>query len=137
MTPEQQDLVQTSFAKVAPIADEAATIFYADLFERDPKLQRLFPDDLTEQRGKLVSMLATAVANIKSFDIIAAAVRALGARHVSYGVETSHYPTVGASLIATLEKGLGDEFTPAVRDAWLACYAAISTEMLKGAQAGI
>ncbi len=28
MTPEQQILVQTSFAKVAPIADLAASLFY-------------------------------------------------------------------------------------------------------------
>jgi hemoglobin-like flavoprotein len=134
MTPEQQDLVQSSFAKVAPIADEAAKLFYADLFERDPTLRPLFADDLTEQRKKLISILATAVANVKTFDKISDAVRQLGARHVGYGVLPSHYPTVGASLIATLEKGLGDDFTPAVKGAWLACYAVVSAEMLKGAE---
>ncbi len=38
MTPEQQALVKSSFAKVAPIADFAATLFYDELFHRDPVL---------------------------------------------------------------------------------------------------
>jgi nitric oxide dioxygenase len=63
MTPAQQTLVQTSFAKVAPIADLAATIFYEELFDRDPKLRALFKEDMTEQRQKLMAMLATAVGN--------------------------------------------------------------------------
>ncbi len=133
MTPTQQDLVQSSFAKVAPIADQAAVIFYDDLFARDPRLRSLFPDDMTEQRRKLMAMLGTAVANLKSWDSIAAAVRALGARHVGYGVVASDYETVGAALIATLAKGLGDAFTPDTREAWIACYAAVSAEMLSAA----
>ncbi len=130
MTPVQQDLVQSSFAKVAPIAEQAAVIFYDDLFQRDPSLRPMFPDDMTEQRRKLMAMLAMAVTNLKTWDRIAAAVRALGARHVAYGVQPGHYDTVAASLLAALEKGLGDEFTPAVRDAWIACYQAVSSEML-------
>ena len=133
MTPTQQDLVQSSFAKVAPIADQAAIIFYDDLFQRDPKLRPLFKGDMAEQRRKLMAMLATAVANLKSWETIAPAVRALGLRHAGYGVEPSHYGTVGSALIATLEKGLGDNFTPEIREAWLACYAAVSAEMLAGA----
>jgi hemoglobin-like flavoprotein len=135
MTPEQQVIVQTSFAKVAPIADLAATMFYEDLFRRDPRLRPLFKDDMTEQRQKLMTMLGTAVANLRHWDEIEAAVRALGRRHAGYGVKSADYDTVGAALIATLEKGLGDDFTPEVRAAWLACYAAITAEMLGDAAA--
>ena len=133
MTPEQQDLVQASFAKIVPIADEAAILFYDDLFDRDPSLRSLFPDDMTEQRRKLMAMLATAVTNLKSWDKVAAAVRALGARHAGYGVQVSHYDTVGEALIATLEQGLGDDFTPELRDAWVSCYRAVSAEMMAAA----
>lgn len=122
--------MQTSFAKVAPIADTAAMLFYDDLFQRDPRLRSLFKDDMTEQRQKLMSMLGTAVANLRQWDKIAAAVQALGKRHVTYGVAPADYDTVGAALIATLEKGLGNDFTPEVRGAWIACYTAIVTEML-------
>jgi hypothetical protein len=37
MTPEQVALVQESFAKVAPIADQAAIMFYDRLFELAPR----------------------------------------------------------------------------------------------------
>jgi len=130
MTPEQQMLVQDSFAKVVPIADAAAVLFYDELFQRDPALRSLFKPDMTEQRQKLIAMLATAVANLGEWDKITAAVQALGRRHVGYGVKPSDYLTVGAALIATLEKGLGEDFTPAVRDAWFACIDKVAREML-------
>ena len=130
MTPEQQVLVQTSFAKVAPVADSVATLFYDDLFQRNRRLRSLFKDDMTEQRKMLMSMLGTAVANLHDWNRVAGALRALGARHVSYGVATADYDTVGAVLIATLEKALGDDFTPETRDAWVTCYTAIVGEML-------
>jgi hemoglobin-like flavoprotein len=134
MTPAQQVLVQTSFAKVVPIADVAATLFYEDLFQRDPGLRALFKRDMTEQRQKLMAMLGTAVANLGNWGKIAPAVQALGQRHAAYGVKPADYDTVGKALIATLEKGLGDAFTPEVRDAWLACYSVVAAEMT-GAEA--
>jgi nitric oxide dioxygenase len=131
MTPEQTKLVQESFAKVTPIADQAAILFYDDLFERDPTLRPLFKGDMPEQRRKLMAMLATVVANLTAWDTIAPAVEALGQRHATYGVRAEHYATVGAALLATLEKGLGAGFTPEVRDAWIACYNQVSAGMLR------
>ena len=132
MTPAQQDLVQASFAKVAPIADQAAILFYDDLFRREPRLRVLFKEDMQEQRRKLMAMLGTAVANLKTWSAIAPAVRALGARHVGYGVTPGDYATVGAALLATLATGLGEDFTPEVREAWVACYAVVAAEMMGG-----
>ncbi len=130
MTPSQQLLVRDSFAKVAPIADTAAMMFYDELFERDPQLRHLFKNDMAEQRKKLMQMLAVAVEHLNDWDSISNAVRALGKRHRGYGVSPVDYDTVGAALITTLERGLGPEFTPEVREAWLACISAIAAEML-------
>jgi len=135
MTPLQQELVQSSFAKVVPIADVAAKLFYDNLFARDPKLRALFKEDMTEQRRKLMAMLSTAVAHVGDWSAISGAVRAMGKRHAGYGVAPADYNTVGAALIATLETGLGDEFTPDVRDAWTACIALVAGEMLDAANA--
>lgn len=133
MTPEQKVLVQASFEKVKPIADQAAILFYDDLFQRDSKLRFLFKNDMAEQRRKLMQMIETAVTNLDNWDAISKPVRDLGRRHVDYGVKPSDYETVGAALIATLEKGLGDDFTPDVKQAWIACYTAITAEMLGAA----
>ena len=129
MTSEQTTLVQTSFAQVAPIADTAATLFYDRLFELNPSLRGLFDEDLREQRIKLMAMLTTAVNNLQQWDAVAPRVKQLGLRHVGYGVKPADYDTVGTALIDTLEKGLGDAFTPPVRDAWIACYTTIAAEM--------
>jgi hemoglobin-like flavoprotein len=129
MTSEQTNLVQASFAHVRSIADTAATLFYDRLFELNPSLRGLFKEDLREQRKKLMAMLATAVDNLHQWDAVAPHVKQLGMRHVGYGVKPVDYDTVGSALIDTLEKGLGEAFTPPVRDAWLACYTTIVAEM--------
>ena len=54
MTPQQIALVQTSFARVAPIADTAADLFYGRLFEIAPEVRRMFPDDMARQKKKLM-----------------------------------------------------------------------------------
>lgn len=129
MTSEQTSLVQASFAQVAPIADTAATLFYDRLFELNPSLRGLFSEDLREQRIKLMAMLTTAVNNLHQWETVAPHVKQLGWRHVSYGVKSADYDTVGTALIDTLEKGLGEAFTPPVRDAWIACYTTIAADM--------
>jgi hypothetical protein len=52
MTPQQKVLVQTTFARIAPSADEAAAMFYERLFELDSTLRPLFKGDLREQGRK-------------------------------------------------------------------------------------
>jgi hemoglobin-like flavoprotein len=117
MTPNRVTLVQTSFASVAPIAGVAADLFYDRLFEIAPDVRRMFPNDLAEQKKKLMAMLGTAVAGLSKPDALLPAVRALGARHGGYGVTAEHFAPVGAALIWTLEKGLGEAFTPEVKTA--------------------
>jgi len=129
MNPESIALVQASWKKVVPIAEQAAAMFYAKLFELDPSLKALFKSDLKAQGRKLTSMLNTAVVNLANLGSILPAVEDLGRRHVGYGVEPAHYETVGTALIATLEKGLGAEFTPDVRAAWIEAYTALATVM--------
>jgi hemoglobin-like flavoprotein len=133
MTPESQRLVRDSFAKVAPIAPAAASMFYARLFVLDPSLRPLFKGDMAEQGRKLMTMIGTAIANLHRLDSIVPAVRDLGRRHGGYGVQPAHYNTVATALLWTLEQGLGDEFTPATRDAWVECYTVLARTMQEAA----
>jgi hemoglobin-like flavoprotein len=129
MTPQQVELVQSSFQKVVPIAATAADLFYDRLFEIAPETRALFPPDLSEQKTKLVAMLATAVGNLHQLETILPAVKELGQRHKGYGVTTAHYAPVGAALLWTLEKGLGPAFTPEVKAAWTETYTALAGVM--------
>jgi hemoglobin-like flavoprotein len=129
MNPKQIELVQSSFAQVAPIADVAAALFYQRLFELDPSLRPMFRGDMTEQGKKLMTMIGSVVGSLRHLDRIVPGVRALGARHADYGVQDEHYDTVGAALLWTLGKGLGEAFTDDVRDAWAAAYTLLATTM--------
>lgn len=136
MTPTQIDLVQSSFQKVLPIADTAADIFYARLFETAPEVRSLFPADMSEQKKKLLKMLAAAVNGLNRLDEVVPVIQALGIRHANYKVKLEQYDTVGAALLYTLDKGLGEEFTPEVEEAWTECYALVAGVM-KEAQAQV
>ncbi len=129
MTPDQIKLVRSSFAKVMPIADEASALFYGRLFELRPDYRRMFADDITEQRRKLMLTLATIVADLDRLEIIGPMAADLGERHEGYGVIAADYEPVGAALIWTLRQGLGAAFTPDVEAAWGAAYALLSAAM--------
>ena len=133
MTPEQVALVQTSFQKVAPIADTAADLFYGKLFEIAPQVRPMFPDDMSEQKTKLMKMLATAVTHLHEVEKVVPAVQHLGRTHVGYGVTDDQYDIVGEALIWTLGKGLGDGFTYDVKAAWIAAYTLLATVMKEAA----
>ena len=77
MTPEQVALVQESFAKVAPISEAAAVMFYDRLFAKAPHLRALFPSDLAEQKRKLMAMIAMAVNGLRDLDTLVPAVKAM------------------------------------------------------------
>jgi len=114
MTPIQIDLVQSSFAKVAPISDAAAALFYGRLFEIAPRLKPLFRADTAEQGRKLMMTLGVVVNGLKNLDAILPAVKSLATRHVGWGVKAADYAPVGEALIWTLDKGLGPDFTAEV-----------------------
>jgi hemoglobin-like flavoprotein len=129
MSPEQIALVQSSFAKVVPISQTAARLFYGRLFELAPEVKPLFKGDIEEQGRKLMQVIAFAVNALNDTDALLPAVRALGERHGDYGVKDAHYDIVGEALLWTLEQGLGDAFTPPVRAAWTETYTLLASVM--------
>jgi hemoglobin-like flavoprotein len=133
MNPSQVKLVQESFAKVAPISEQAAKIFYDRLFEVAPAVRAMFPSDMTEQRKKLMATLAVVVNGLSNLEAVLPAASALAKRHVAYGAKPAHYPVVGGALLWTLEKGLGEAWTSDVAAAWTAAYATLSGYMISEA----
>ena len=134
LTSTQIALVQRSFAIIAPIADDAAALFYQRLFELDPSLRRMFPEDMTGQRKKLMQMLTAAVKGLDRVDQLVPVLQDLGRRHVAYGVTDAHYDTVGAALLWTLKMGLGKGFTPETKEAWATVYGLLATTMRDAAR---
>jgi hemoglobin-like flavoprotein len=129
MNNDQKLLVQKTFEMVAPIAEVAAGLFYGRLFEVDPSLKPLFRGDIKDQGKKLMATLKIAVQSLDRLDALVPVVQALGRRHLAYGVRDEHYDTVGGALLWTLEKGLGEAFTPDVKEAWTIVYTILAKVM--------
>lgn len=129
MTPEEIRLIRSSFAKLAPIRMKAGALFYERLFATAPALRPLFQTDIGDQSRKLMDTLALAVGMLNEMPSLRAALRDLGARHRSYGVEPEHYAAVGAALLWTLETGIGPAFDHATRAAWSALYETVALTM--------
>jgi hemoglobin-like flavoprotein len=135
MTPTQVERIRQSWSAVEPIGDVAATLFYDRLFELDPSLRRLFRrTDMDRQRTVLMQTLTVVVKSLDRLDQLVPAIEALGRRHAGYGVREAHYDSVGAALLWTLGQGLGDAFTPDVRDAWAEAYTTLASVMIGAAE---
>lgn len=135
MTHDEIDLVRTSFAAIAPAADEVAAAFYARLFEIAPETRAMFVGDLRTQGRKLMTMIGIVVRSLDDLAPLLAAVDDLGRRHAGYGVRDEHYARVGEALLWTLGQGLGERFTPATRAAWTNAYTVLSGRMMAAAMA--
>ena len=135
MTPEQITLVQSSFDRLGPELPAMAVRFYQELFQRDPALRPLFTTDMAEQRVRFTEKLTEIVRSMPRLDELLVHTRALGARHVGYGVRAADYRTVGESLIAALAAVLGEEFDDATREAWMLAFNLVAETMLDGAAA--
>ena len=135
MTPEQITLVQSSFTRLGPDLPALTARFYEELFERDPSLRPLFPSDMAELRVKFAQKLTEIVHAMPRLDELLSHTRALGARHVGYGVRATDYQTVGDSLIAAIAAVLGEEFDAATREAWVLAFNIVAETMLEGAAA--
>ncbi|MEX6501520.1 globin family protein [Pseudomonas zhanjiangensis] len=133
MTPRQIELVQGSFAQVTPIAEQAAALFYSNLFSADASLKPLFKGDMQTQGEKLMQMIGVAVSKLNEPQVLLPVLQRLGERHADYGVEDSHYATVGGALLLTLSQGLADAFTEEVEEAWSSAYGLMASTMIEAA----
>jgi hemoglobin-like flavoprotein len=105
------------------MAIHVADLFYDRLFELDPSLEALFPEDLTVQRRRFMSAVGTAVAGLDDTDAQRPTLLDVGRQSPSQGVLPGHYDTLGNALIWSFEQSLAEQFTPLMKEAWAALHA--------------
>jgi hemoglobin-like flavoprotein len=131
----EQELVRVTFSKLAVMPEVAGALFYERLFATNPGYRSMFGGDMRVQGVKLMTMLTLVVYNLHQPGQVLPAIRDLGARHVGYGVKPADYDALKEALLWTLEQSLGEDCTPAVRDAWTTCYDELAGEMKEAASA--
>jgi hemoglobin-like flavoprotein len=129
-------LVQSSFAQVLPIAEQAGMLLYGRIFELAPEARALFGEDVRPQARRLMAAVQSAVDSLRSPDELSLFLLRLGARHGRYGVVPAHFDVAGGALMWTLEQGLGAAFTPEVQQAWAKVWDFIADTMLTGLRHG-
>lgn len=130
----QVELLEESFEKIKPQANEFVDSFYENLFTAAPEAKPLFAHTNMEvQKQKLLASLILVIENLKTPDVINNSLKGLGARHVQYGALPEHYPLVGSALLTTFEQYLKNDWTPEVKNAWIDAYGVIAEIMLDGA----
>ena len=132
MTSHEINLVKDSWKTVANIDMETVgELFYNRLFEIAPEVKPMFSrSPMSEQSKKLLSALAYIIAKLDKLDDIIDEVQKLARKHTQYGVKESHYEAVGAALLWTLEKGLGDSWNEELKNAWIKTYTILSGAMI-------
>lgn len=136
MNNNQIALVKKTFGSVASIpAETVGGLFYNRLFDISPEIRPMFNrTSMPEQSRKLLSMLAYVVSKLDNLNSIIDEVAKLAQRHVKYGVEPKHYQPIGAALLWTLEKGLGENWNEEVEEAWTCCYSILSNAMIQACE---
>jgi hemoglobin-like flavoprotein len=130
MTPKQIELVENSWDYVLLNVEEAGDIFYQKLFEMRPDVKPLFKGDIKAQSRKLTAMITFLVHKLSNLEEVKSDVIALGKRHNNYEVKPHDYSAVGASLLWTLEKGLGKDWNDELKTAWAELYSILSSLMI-------
>ena len=132
MSPEQTILIRRSFDEMWPIRRNLAVKFYERFFEASPDARRLFPSDMERQHLKLMDTIAALVGTLDNQALFQSIIAHTARQHARFGVTSSQLNAFGDALISSLEQQFGPAFTPELKQAWIALYAAIQTEMLSG-----
>ena len=147
LTSDEKSLIVGSYRLIVPIWETVADLFYNRLFEERPQYRELFPEDMTEQKRKMMSMLAFIAKSLDwteeewredvapQEDLFLVAL-ALGRRHhMLHKIPDDAYKPVGLALLWALDRGLGRAFTPDLRRAWSKLCGALVTSAQMGARA--
>lgn len=116
-------LVRTSWSNdVQPRAEEFASLFYHQFFEREPAVRSMFPPYITaQQRALIVMMDFLVVQDLHSAKVIEQ-IRLLGRRHSAYGIDAGLFLTFGKVLLQTLADMYGDRWDKDLAVAWSTMY---------------
>jgi hemoglobin-like flavoprotein len=128
------ELLEQSFAAVAPKGQQLVDAFYQNLFADYPAVVPMFKDvEMPRQKQMLLAALKLVVDNLRNPAALTIALESMGSRHVDYGAQPEHYPAVGATLLKSLAEVAGKLWNDELELVWSDAYGVISQIMLAGA----
>jgi uncharacterized protein YjbI with pentapeptide repeats len=130
LTREEIDLIQYSRRMIRKPMDEFSRSFYRELFRINPSVKDLFLTNIENQALKFAQFMDLLLKSLNDTEKMLPALKALGRRHLRYGVEEKHYEIVNDALINTLRKSLGTTLSPEIEQAWRKMYRMVTFIMI-------
>jgi len=127
------DALRASFDLVITRQPDLTHVFYEELFVRYPESRALFfrrPQAVQEQM--LAETLVAALDHLDDDEWLRDKLAGLGAQHAEYGVTEEMYGWVASTLLDTLAKAAGDDWTAETATAWRDALGAVASLMLAG-----
>ena len=128
-------MIRSSWAEIAPRAEDLTERFYQTLFELNPASRALFGHtDRTALGRKVVHMLDEIVKLLDEPERLVTVLAPLGRHHAGWGVDRHHYENGCTSLISALRVVGGSHFTPEAEQAWRELYRLVAAVMQRAGQ---
>jgi hemoglobin-like flavoprotein len=127
-------MVQRSIAHLAGRELQLTEGFYNHLFAMLPEARALFPDDMAEQRGRLLKALLSSVQALDDPAGMEARLQALGEIHFYRGIADDQYQYVGHALIRTVRDVVPADWSTWLSSAWISVYSWMIQHMVVGAK---
>ena len=125
------ELLEKTFALLAPQGDKLVARFYEELFLRYPQVKPLFIGTTPEkQQSKLLAALKLVVENLRNQDVLVEALTKMGERHQKYGALPEYYEAVKFTLLDVMRELADDAWTDEVDSAWKAALDLVSSVMI-------
>ncbi|MBL4575386.1 MAG: PAS domain-containing protein, partial [Opitutaceae bacterium] len=125
------ETLESSFALLAPVAEEMMSKFYDVLFERYPEVVPMFKNTTKKsQVKKLTQAIQLTIESLRDPDALVPVLVEMGARHQHYGAKPAHYQAVADTLLEVMEEYAGDQWTEEIYDAWSGALNLIADTML-------
>lgn len=121
---DQVYLLKKSFRMLDP--SQTSQRFYSKLFQQYPFVKPLFPNDMTELGGKLMSVFELVIYSFEETShneytlqqSLIVPMRELGRKHDTKGVLDEYYGIANTLILETLQEELKGDFTDQVKIAW-------------------
>jgi len=125
------DLLEETFAALAPQGEALVHRFYKELFIRFPNVKPMFANvSVDDQEKKLLGALSMVVNSLRKPKVLVAALTSLGTKHHGYGAKPEHYTAVASTLLDVMAKFAGDLWTKEVKEAWTEALNTVASTML-------
>lgn len=129
------DLLKRTWAQVTEHgANDFILDFYSTLELHNPGIDRLFSDDMRDQRAKITAALDLVIAGAHDLNAVIPTLQRLGRDHRRFGVTPDLFPAVRRALLDTLALYLQGDWTPETEKTWADAIDAVTGVMLTAAR---